>query len=165
VLATGSGYLEMTHTNGAFSNADMWLSDSTGGSAFGEYKSEFRISSNAASGSYNSPYSVQEIYPVSAGLKTIYLRGAAGVLTTARDNVLTLVYFPTAYGTVAASETANQGEASAETELDVVAEQADAKRFTLERMNREIALQQAKLAKLAEQVEELQAATSAPAKK
>lgn len=151
VLAIGTGTTEIIHNNGAFSSATVWLADSTGFSV-SEEVSDFRMSSNAPSGNYYAPYAVQEVFPVSAGLKTLYLRGASNVTANAHDSKLTLLYFPTAYGTIAAS-----AEQSAEEE------RAEAKSFEFDRLHREIALQQARLAELAKQVEELQAEAPASA--
>ena len=162
VLATGTGYLETSHSMGGYSNSQMWLSDSTG-YWFAEPVVEFRVSGNAPSGGYEAPYAIQEVFPVSAGPKTIYLRGSSNVLTNAHNNVLTLVYIPTAYGTIASSEVAEMGGRPAEGAQDVRAEQAEAKQFDVERIQKEIALQQDQLAKLAQQVEQLQTVADSPA--
>lgn len=103
VMATGS--FDCTHTNGAFSERTVWVTEVNGGSSTGKPQVDFVISINAPSGNYGTPFCVQGTFVVPAGVSTFYLRGdhvSGGGITVIEDAVLTLMFFPTAYGTVTA---------------------------------------------------------------
>lgn len=68
-----------------------------------DQEKEYRIAGNAPAGAYVSAISVQKIFPVEAGPNAFYFEGKklAGFFNHGvRDITLSLVFFPTNYGTV-----------------------------------------------------------------
>ncbi|MBK7142690.1 MAG: hypothetical protein IPH75_11490 [bacterium] len=105
VVVMASGSFDCTHITGSFSQRSVWVTEVNGGSSAGKPKQSIVISTNAPSGNYGTPFCVQGTFAVPAGVSTFYLRGdhvAGGGITIIDDAVLTLMFFPTAYGTVTA---------------------------------------------------------------
>ncbi|MBK7047555.1 MAG: hypothetical protein IPH48_13825, partial [bacterium] len=101
VLALGQCVARINHTNGTGTSGAIGLSDD--GVAFGTAQDvNLQISANAGSGSYSLPAHLNGVFPATAGVPlTIHLVGseASGVIDI-EDTSLTLLYVPTAYGSV-----------------------------------------------------------------
>jgi hypothetical protein len=102
VLAMASAEAIFDHTNAIESGIEFGVSDSP--NAFGsDQDKDLQIPANASTGTHEKSAAAQKIFPVnSAGTKTFYIlaRETSGV-TSLNDATLSLVYFPTSYGTVA----------------------------------------------------------------
>lgn len=155
VLAIGSGTFEFSHVNGVTSTGEMFVSD-TAGTSTNQPQVHFQISINGVSGAYSIPMSPQGIFEVPAGVSTFYLRGSSNTLGQVTNTRLSLVYIPTAYGTVTSNVLPQTGDEPAESSLSEADERAAAEKFSLERLSRELEAQQAKLTALANQIEEIQ---------
>lgn len=102
VLAIGSG--EFCFTKAAAKDVGFGVAVSTETTLTDASEKAFVLPAAASAGEYCTPISVQKIIPVPAGEKTINFIGSK--FFTSNPNVqtfdltLSLVYFPTAYGTV-----------------------------------------------------------------
>ncbi len=103
VVAVASGSFNLSHINGTLSQNRVWVTEVNGGTAAGKPQALFITSGNAPSGSYAAPLSVQGTFAVPAGVTTFYMRGdqetGAGICLV-ENSSLTLMFFPTGYGTV-----------------------------------------------------------------
>ena len=99
-VVTGSADFFQLHTTGTSSNGFLGVSNQSTLLA-GDENKDILLPSGAASGSYSETFSMQKVFPVTAGANTFYLLGRelSGVLQ-AGDMQLVAVYIPTAYGTV-----------------------------------------------------------------
>jgi hypothetical protein len=141
VLALGTCDLLTSHTNGVFSTARIGLSSTTALPSTQLVYSQ--IAPGAASGTYHNPVTSHELFTVaSAGTYTFYYLAneTAGDLSV-DTAVLSLAYFPTAYGTVplAGREGDDDAEGRPLTPADIAAEQAEAREFDLARVEGELA--------------------------
>jgi hypothetical protein len=153
VLALGTSEAFAVHTSGSSSYVRIGLSSTTGIPP--AQSAETQVPSGAPSGYYSFVVTSHEIFPVaSAGTYTFYYLADEGAGDWSIDTmVLSLAYFPTAYGTVApAGLDADAGvpsgrpddgvrdtEGSPLTPADIAAEQAEAREFALARVERELA--------------------------
>jgi len=103
VLAIGTSDMEMTY-NGSTLNLLMGVTPSASIGFGGALDQQWYLPSGLPVGSYVNSMTAHALFPVSsAGSHTFYLMGTRiiGASTVnAYDNQLTLVYLPTAYGTV-----------------------------------------------------------------
>jgi hypothetical protein len=167
VLAIGTVDCNLSHTTGSSSFMYFGVSDV---SATFKATNQFTawISSNAPSGIYYVPGTAQAIFDVSAGANTFYfVADEAGGSWTVTERQLSLVYFPTAYGTYDPPLPGNPREPmpAGMSELDwnnqivadargaltadeIAAEQAEAHEFDMQRVQREMAEMRAEMAQL-----------------
>ncbi|HEY6866936.1 MAG TPA: hypothetical protein VI792_06750 [Candidatus Eisenbacteria bacterium] len=148
VLVIGSLQANATHVSGAQSFASFGVSN-----AFGTLPAhqDFALSvpDVAPTATYSTPVSPHSLFTVGAGANTFYLIGHLGTGSmNVTDRQLTLVYLPTAYGTVvapgppagpglgAARAAGTQGRALSA--ADVRAEQDQAAAFAAARLEREL---------------------------
>jgi hypothetical protein len=109
VLVVATAQFKINHVNGTLSSGRFGVS-----STIGVFPSNqdllVQISGNAPTGSYNQAVTVHGLFPTPGGSDTFYFLGdkASGSLYV-DDLQLTLIYFPTAHGTVV-STTAPLGE-------------------------------------------------------
>ncbi len=144
IIAIASSELEHSHTTGTSSVVYIGVSDSptavTGSLRFNN------INSAAPSGLYSTCVSDQHVYPVAGGSQTFYLTAQqfSGTGATFYNAQITLIYVPTAYGTVSAEE-AGGGDAFARagvaargplTHAEIVAEQIHEERRAMDEMIR-----------------------------
>jgi hypothetical protein len=106
---------------------------------------------------YTFPMAVQGLFPVSAGMQTIYFLGRrTGAGANVGDKQLSLAFFPTAYGTVSLAASPGSpdesGSDGARTGADPASERFEAERFHNDRIRRELEAMQAKLSSLEAQV-------------
>lgn len=166
VLVIGTVGVAMDHTNGTVSDGNFGVSDVAG--LFPPNQAVLvRVSTAAPTGLYDQVATVHGLFSVAAGVSTFYLLGdeIVGDLSVS-DRQLSLIYFPTAYGTVtptlaAAAPGVPDGSTirgSALTAADVDAEQAEAEKFNTERIARELAQvrseMEARMQKLEEQLQQ-----------
>jgi len=159
-LVIGSAQVNATHVNGTTSSATFGVSNLA--TTFPTTQDVLlQIPSTAASGTYASPVTVQSLFQVSAGLQTFYFLGqeASGNVAFA-DGQLTVVYFPTAYGTVTTPEPslvvgpdADSAGGAAPSAAAVAAERLDAERFGRARLEREMALMRGQMEELNRRLE------------
>jgi hypothetical protein len=99
VIARGSTNVSFNHTMGTTSTTTLSLS-TTSATHNASNQRAVAEASAAATGIYNLIGTVEETFPVSAGLNTFYLVASAPSGTvTALDANLTLIFFTTIYGT------------------------------------------------------------------
>jgi hypothetical protein len=142
VLAIGTVQVIAEHTSGTFDVVTIGIAKAPG--AF-PASQDLTLSNaaNLANGGYSTPVTVQGIFPVSAGVNTFYLlaqetNGSIRLF----DWTLSLVYLPTAYGTVTPPEAGASGDVGAPpraalTGADVAAREREAERLEVARLRRE----------------------------
>jgi len=111
VLAIATFTARTLHTNGDHSVADFGVSDAPGTFPSGQRK-EWRIDSAMPSGGYANPTTVHGLFEVpSAGNYTFYLLGEeSSGGASAQSMNLTLMFVPTAYGTVSRASAGPPGK-------------------------------------------------------
>ena len=106
VVAFATGYWKLSHTQGVTEFGRLTLGETGDNTQVDFDNSAFiEIPSGAASGDYQSTWAITKVTAVSSGNYTVYLRGACtatGTVILERPH-LTLMFFPTAYGSVANS--------------------------------------------------------------
>ncbi len=150
VIVIGTCQVQVFHTNGATSNADFGVSDSPV-LVPGNQDVGLQFPSGAASGTYVLPVTVHGLFSATAGAHTYYLlaREFLGAYVVF-DTQLSVLYVPTAYGTVAAAAAPSSARATGVLEQsvpvrpsltaeDIAAEQAAAGVFHVARLERELA--------------------------
>ncbi|MEW5702804.1 MAG: hypothetical protein AB1792_11335 [Candidatus Zixiibacteriota bacterium] len=147
VLVMGALTAQFMHSNGVNDYARFGVSDQAGSFPASQmfYHS---IASSVPSGIFEQVISVHGLFPVGGGFSSFYLLGmeASGTVSVYGTH-LTVVYFPTAYGTVTPPVAAGEpGGSERETVTssglsaqDIVTEQAEAERFNTARIERELA--------------------------
>lgn len=158
ILAIATAEFYLSHVYGTSTTVDVGLSDfSTGWPTSNDV--DLVLPSAAATGTYRVPVTVHGFFETTAGSKTIYLlsneqSGVAG----ATDINLTLIYLPTAYGTVEPDLALYGGpddgtEArSALTASDLAIERSESEAANQARIDRELEEMRARLAELESQV-------------
>lgn len=141
VVAIGGSYLSFDHINGQFSRVIMGVSDVNSGFANTYTKAEWFPANPTCS--YMMPASHTGVFPVTPGAHTFYLLGQeVNVQGQIGSPSLTLMYFPTAYGTVTSTKmagaSAKPAEGSPMTVGDVADEQREAASFDRARLEREL---------------------------
>lgn len=102
LLILGTAQVNVSHSNGSTSGAHFGVF--VDGNAPNTQDEELSLPSSAATGTYKFPVTVQTIVPVGAGSHDVTFEGnqlsSSGTFTL-WDMQLSVVYLPTAYGTVA----------------------------------------------------------------
>ncbi|KPL18388.1 MAG: hypothetical protein AMJ92_08080 [candidate division Zixibacteria bacterium SM23_81] len=160
VLVMGTCEVSVTHSTGTISNAYFGVSDVS--TSFPTNQDiELRLSSAAPSASYDFPVTVHGLFQVGPGTNTFYFlaQEVSGAFITL-DTQLSLVFVPTAYGTVSptlAVEPSIPDEQAQRdlplTPADISVEQAEAAAFNAARIGRELAAMRAELESLKREVE------------
>ncbi len=160
VLAFGQCVARINHTNGTGTSGAVGLSDD--GVAFGTAQDvNLQISANAGSGSYSLPAHFNGVFQATAGTPmTIYLVGseASGVIDI-EDTSLTLLYVPTAYGSVsqtllAASDGEDLPARGAQTPGELLAEKLASQEANTARLEQELATMRSEYAERLARVED-----------
>ena len=157
-LVTGTMEVQATHTNGASDIAIFGISDAAGviptTQDFGYIMAAF-----AATGNYMHPVTVHGLFQVNAGLNSFFLLGDenAGSLQVG-DCQLSIMYVPTAYGTVTSSLTAGTDGDGARSIAPVfgASEPRAAEAFNRARVDREMAAMQAQMDELRRKLEQVE---------
>jgi hypothetical protein len=113
-LVIGTLEAQVQHTNGATTSGTFGVSDQAG--VFPATQ-DVRVSvpPTAATGVYIVPATFQGVFTVTAGAHPFYFLGQENTGTVTFANVqLSIVYIPTAYGTVTPSLTAGNAEPSSD---------------------------------------------------
>jgi len=160
VLVIGSCQGRAIHTTGSSSSANFGVSDQAG-TLPSNQDVGLNLPPTLSTGTYDIPVTVQTIFYVSGtSTETYYLIGeeTAGDYQ-AYDLQLSLVFIPTAYGTVSSPFAGKTGDdrgdvpamIASPTPADIAAERAETEALNRERLEREIA-------EIRAQIEELRAA-------
>ncbi|HPF35498.1 MAG TPA: hypothetical protein P5571_12140 [Candidatus Krumholzibacteria bacterium] len=160
VIVTASYEVDVNHTSGTTSFSTIGVSSATGTLPDNQDHS-FYLPSGAASGTYLSPASAMGVFPVTAGSSTFYLNGrknTASVDIQVWDVQLTVLFVPTAYGTVTGT---GLGTALAGTDqdndapgvdgpsmADLAAERAESEQVVRDRVAAELAAMRDRIAEL-----------------
>jgi len=153
-LVIGTVEVQLTHTNGVTSSALFGVSDAAGVFPTTQGLS-VTIPASAATGTYIQPVTVQAIFTVFGGNSTFYLLGdenAGSFQTTKRQ--LSILYVPTAYGTVSVPGPAaivGNGQSV------VSPESREAEAVHRARVEREMAAMQAQMDEMRRNLEQVQA--------
>jgi len=108
-VVIGTGQAQAAHVNGTTSNAEFGVTDETG---FLPVNQDVLLQypSNAATGSYAAPVTVHGTFSVSSGDRTFSLAGKElSGSWLIYDTQLTVMFFPTRYGTVSPTLLARGG--------------------------------------------------------
>ncbi len=136
----------IAHQSGTTSSVNYGVSNSPT-SLRASQDIEHRIPSTAPTGTYDVPVSVHGVFGVNTGLNTFYFIGdqnGSGYFAAAVDYSLTLVYLPTAYGTIQSSREPGPSDEDAPrhgpmSPAEIEAERASAADFDARRMAMELA--------------------------
>ena len=159
----------------AIANADVQFSHAAGTGDFynfgistnattlpGDQDQSCGVPSTAGAGFYNFPGAVHGLFNVSAGAHTFFFNAQGfGATATMFDIQFTLVYFPTAYGSVVsnftggfAPDNSNHGPVVSPMSPDqIVGERAMGEQFNQARLMKELADMQVRMESLRKQVE------------
>jgi len=161
VLVMGTCQPEIHHTYDTSSSAEFGVSDAAG--SFPDNQDvHLQLTSKVPTGYYDFPVTVHGLFSVTSGSHTFYLIGRqwSGDITV-YDMQLSLLYIPTAYGTVtptlASAENVPDSEASvrgALTEADIASERAESQAANQARIERELAEMQARIEALKQELRE-----------
>lgn len=161
VLVIGTINAWASHTSGTTSYADFGLSDNSGTFPANQTVT-LELPSIANSGFYGFPVTVHGLFSVAAGMHTFYILGnEGGGDIRAYDMQLSLLYIPTAYGTVSptlaggpSAGREDDATGSPLTAADIAAERAESEAFNTARIERELAEMRARLEALERQGQE-----------
>jgi hypothetical protein len=144
----------ITHTSGTGTSGAVGLSDD--GVNFGTAQDmNVMLASGSPSGSYAIPAHVNAVFPAEKGVaKTIHIMASESSGDIELEDIsLSLLFVPTAYGTVSASFT-DQGHGEAEASVsargaqtpgEIEAERVESQRWNTERIERELAEMRAQM--------------------
>jgi len=144
VFAIGSVDVILSHTNGMSTSAIFVLSSSDSGPVEPATDLQPRIAGEAPSGGYNIPTTCTCVFSVDAGSFTCYfLANETSGDVRVYDVRLTLIYVSTAYGAVetggpAVIEEPDGKTVPAMSASEIAAEKEEARRFQMERIEREL---------------------------
>jgi hypothetical protein len=167
VLALAQCVARISHTQGTATSGAAGLSED--GVTFGSAQDvNIQISSNAAGGSYSTPLHVNAVFAVTGGVaKTIHLVGseASGVIDL-EDVSLTLLYVPTAYGTVSETLVAtdageNDPATAPQTLAEIDTERLESRRANDDRIANELAAMAVRQATLEQELAAMRAELAA----
>lgn len=147
ILVIGSGQADTQHTTGNYTDIDVGVS-SNSTNLPSTQNNMLTIPSSAPSGGYNFPVASHGLFEVNeAGSYTFYMLAwlYSGEVAI-RDPNLTLLFTPTAYGTVSPSAPSVPGSARGEeapgrtalSQAEIEAERAESRDFNLARIEREL---------------------------
>jgi len=165
VLVLAQGDLSISHSNGTVSDYSYGVSDSST-TIPGNQDIQTRLNGPIPSGTYDFSASAHGVFPVSAGTHTFYFNGRkiSGISATMFDLQLTLVFLPTAYGTVTPTLLARGDNAGNDlsvppppglTPEEIRAEQREAVAFDQNRRATEAADYAAQIAELRAQLQQV----------
>ncbi len=173
VLAIATANAETSHVVSGDSQVEFAVSDSN--ADMPSDSAGIFLENTLDAGRYYFPVTHQRVFSVSAGSHTFYFLGRAiHHLWWTFHADLTLIYLPTAYGTVAASASLPGGPdqnlsapaPQPQTALDPAAERAESEAFNRARIERELTEMKAKLAELEalleQETQQQEAPTSSP---
>lgn len=163
ILAIGQISTRITHTVGTGTSCVVGLSDDGTSYAYAQ-DMNIQISSQAPSGQYSIPVGLNSVFAASDGEPlTIYIiaEEISGYVVL-EDFSLTLLYMPTAYGTVdlavaggdAIDPDASGALGAALTQNEIEEERAESQRWNSERIQREIAEMRDEIAEMQRRMEE-----------
>jgi len=160
LMVHASFEIDLRHENATASFVTAGLSQSPSSLPSNQDHS-FYLPGAAANGIYLTPSSAHAVFTVAAGDHTVYLNASRAGTDDARiwDAQLTVVFIPTAYGTVAAATVADDGrQGSNDTPSatmsmgDRSAEQRDSSMANTQRLEEEMAAMRAEIEALKQQM-------------
>ena len=152
VVAMATAEAQATHNNATFTQSRYSVSETSG--TPGSHYTTFNVSANAPTGSYSAPVAVQAVFPVTAGAHSFYFVGTANSLDVdVMQRSLTVMFFPTAYGTVTGALKADAARTADDPAADAAREPVDASRVASERIERELRAMQARFDQLRAELE------------
>jgi hypothetical protein len=146
VLVIGSAQADVTHTTGSNSTILFGVSD-VSDDLSSELDIEVQIDDAVPTGSFKYPVTCHSIFEATEGTNTFYFVGREnGGSCIMYDYQLSLIYFPTAYGTIQTPAKARADavpdaaafEQGPITEADIAANRAEAEAANRERLQREL---------------------------
>ncbi|HKZ22665.1 MAG TPA: hypothetical protein VJ165_05610 [candidate division Zixibacteria bacterium] len=162
-LVIGTVSVGFSHINGTSDQGRFGVSDAAG--SFPSNQDVFaRIDGDVPSGIFYQAVTVHSLFAISSGANAFYLLGEEifGAVSVS-DRQLTVIFFPTAYGTVyeplagaGNPSDENLPKVSALTPQDIAAEQAEADAFNHKRIEQELLEIQAQRAALEERIKKLE---------
>jgi hypothetical protein len=158
----GSVEAQVIHSTGLATTALFGISDAAG--AFPATQ-DFNLTmpASAPTGTYVLPVTVHGLFTVNAGLNTFYFLGDEGSGSLQISDIqLSIVYVPTAYGTVTSSLTSGDGVSAAAPRLGA-SETREAEAFHRARVEREMAAMQTQVDELRRQLERVESEQSSVA--
>ena len=160
-LVMGSVEAQAIHNNGLSTNALFGVSDLVGVLP-GTQDFNLTIPTSAPTGTFVLPVTVHGLFTVNAGPNTFYLLGdeTSGSLQFS-DVQLSILYVPTAYGTVTPSLTAGEGDALRAAPRFAADESREAESFHRARVDREMATMQAAMDELRRKLERVESEQAA----
>lgn len=161
VVVMATGEVQYVHAEGTFSQCRLSISDVS--AAAGAHDVGYQISGFTPTGTFQTPFAAQAVFPVTAGAHTFYLVGInSSTDATVAHRSLTLMFFPTSYGTVTSGLVANGGIAAsdetADPSSDAAREPLEASRVAADRVERELRSMQARFDKLRAELDAARAA-------
>ena len=164
-LVIGTAQLQMIHTAGTNTSCDVGVSDVSSGLPVAQ-DVRSQIASAAPTGVYDMPATAHGVFSVTAGSSTFYLLGRenSGGFCQALDKNLSIVFIPTAYGTVTPNvPSASDPVATARepapratiTKADVETQRAQSLADNQARLARELAVMQERLEALQAELREI----------
>jgi hypothetical protein len=166
-LVIGTAEIQVIHNNGLATTGLFGVSDAAG-SIPTTQDVQLTMPAAAATGTYFVPVTVHGLFQVIAGANTFYLLGDenSGSLQFT-DLQLSIVYVPTAYGTVTPSLTAGTDDVAVGmgAPVSAAAEAREAEAFHRARVEREMAAMQAQVAELQQRLEQVVAEQAVAARR
>jgi hypothetical protein len=170
ITVPASGYVQVigtcqpiaTHTNGTQTYVNFGVSQSSSSMPLNQ-DIAWGFPGAAATGDYQSAITVHGLFTVSSGTHTFYfLANEASGDVDVYDMQLTLVYIPTAYGTIESTLLGAENlpdekasEIASKSGSDIAAERVESEVANRERVERELAAMQAKLDALKEELKKI----------
>jgi hypothetical protein len=163
ILAIGQTSTRITHTVGTGTSCIVGLSDDGTSYAYAQ-DMNIQISSQAPSGQYSIPVGLNSVFAASADVPlTVYIvaEELSGYVLL-EDFSLTLLYVPTAYGTVdlalargdGSDSDASDALGAPMTQSEIDAERTESQRWNAERIQREITEMRDQIAEMQRRMEE-----------
>lgn len=150
VIAMGMGHAEIDHVAGQDARILYGVNDVSG--AFASSQGVAGVSSSTSTGLYRFPTPFTGVWPVTAGAHTFYLLAQkinVGMGINLNDPTLTLLYVPTAYGTVTGNKAFAGGDVQTSnapvTSSEIENEKSAAAAFDQARIQRELDVMKAQL--------------------
>lgn len=160
VVAMGTAEAQATHNLGTFTQSRYSVSEAS--TTPGSHYTTFNVSGNAPTGTYAAPVAVQAVFPVTTGVHSFYFVGTANSLDVdVMQRSLTVMFFPTAYGTVTGALKADAVSATDDPAADAAREPFEASRVAADRIERELRAMQGRFDQLRAELDAARAAQRA----
>jgi len=154
-VVIGTCQAQVGHVSGSYSTANFGVTDTAGSLPINQDVS-LQYAADAGGGTYTAPVTVHGTFSVGAGANTFYLGGEKLSGTWfVYDSQLTIMFFPTSYGTVSPTLMAAPGHSDADaprvlpmSAQEIESERLQTLRFDVERTRAELGAQAARMEQL-----------------